>query len=154
MKHGALPILAALAVLASAAAVGAPDRRLPEPAQVKVVVAPEAVPSGGEAQVTLYLEPKTGVKLNRYPKIKLSVPAQEQLAAKAEASIGSDAPPEDLTKNYFDAPQPLSLTLHMADSLSSGRHEIKGQLTYHYCMPASGFCAPARVALSIPVRVL
>jgi hypothetical protein len=142
-----------LVVLTCLGSLGAGATPPAEPAHIDLQVRPESVASGGEAQVTLRLEPKAGVKLNRYPRIKLSVPAQQQLAAKAEISVGSDRPPDDLAQNYFDKLQPLTLTLRLAESLPPGRHEIAGQLSYNYCVPASGFCAPKRVALKIPVQV-
>jgi DsbC/DsbD-like thiol-disulfide interchange protein len=150
-----LVVPAALALAIGGLLAGSGPAIPREPANVSVVVEPETVASGGEARVTLEISPKSGVKLNRYPKIKLSIPAQADLVAKAEASVGSDAPPppEKLELNYFDHAAPLALTLHLAAAVAPGRHEVKGQLTYNYCVPASGFCAPARMALTIPLQV-
>jgi len=147
------PARIAGAACLAAATLGAGAPPPAEPARIDLVVEPVVLAAGAEAQVTLRLEPKAGVKLNRYPKIKLSVPAQEALTGKAEASMGNDRPPDDLTQNYFGQLQPLTVTLRLAPALPAGRHEVTGQLSYNYCMPASGFCAPKKIPLKIPLQV-
>jgi hypothetical protein len=126
------------------------------PAKVTVSVAPEAVAPGGESTVTLVLKPIDGVKLNRYPKIKLQVPATEGLVGDTEVAIGNNKAPElgaDPKANYFDPVDPLEVTLKVDAGASSGDHQIEAKLTYFYCMPASGFCAPKRTTVQIPLSV-
>jgi len=95
------------------------------------------------------------VKINRYPKIKLQVPAQEGLVRQSEAAVGNDRPPppDKSQSNYFDEIEPLRLSLGIEESAAKGDHEIEGKLVYYFCVPASGFCAPKRVAVKIPVAV-
>lgn len=137
------------------AAAAAPEGE-PAPVKVAVKVAPGPVSAGGEASVTLELVPRAGIKLNKYPKIKLSVPAAPGLNAAAEAAIGNAAAPsaDQLESNYYKgAVDPLTLALHVDEAATPGAHEVAGKLSYFYCVAASGYCAPAKVAVSIPITV-
>ena len=153
-------ILAVLTIcfclVAPAAVLAAPNSDQPaKPAKVTISVSPEAVAPGGETQVTVKLTPTSGVKINRYPKIKVDVPAQDGLVAEAGAEVGNDSPPplDDPDRNYFDVVEPVSLKLDLDDAIKSGVHQIEGKLTYFYCVTKSGFCAPSRTTVKIPVTV-
>jgi hypothetical protein len=142
------------------ATVGAPwahaAEPLKEPAKIEVSVSPRPVAPGSTARVVIQLHPVEGVKINRYPKIKLEVPAQAGLVAgDARAEIGNDTPPppEELEKNYFETVDPLELELNVEASATSGQHEVDARLTYFYCVTKSGYCAPAKIPLKIPVTV-
>ncbi len=123
--------------------------------KVSVGVAPPTVAAGSEAEVTLTLTVNPGFKLNRYPKVKLVVPAVDGLVAAGEVTSGSDAPPppDKLETNYFKSVDPLRLRLSVASSAPKGRHDVDAKLSYFYCVAASGYCAPARIPLKIPITV-
>lgn len=156
-------ILAVLAVLTVCAALfapcvvlAAPNSAQPaDPAKVTITVSPESLVPGGEAQVTVKLTPSSGVKINRYPKITVSVPAQEGLVAETGAEVGSDSPPplDDPDSNYFKVVDPVTLKLDLDDAISSGAHQIEAKLTYFYCVVKSGFCAPKRMPVKIAFNV-
>ena len=152
-----LAVLAISAALVAPAVVWAgPNTAQPaDPAKVTVSVSPESVAPGGEAQVTVKLKAASGVKINRYPKIKISVPAKEGLVAEAEAEVGNDSPPplDNPDSNYFGVVDPVTLKLDLDDSIKSGAHEIEGKLTYYYCVTKSGFCAPKRTSVKIAINV-
>lgn len=145
-----LPLLASLLVGASA-----PKTPPKEPATIQIAVAPEATKPGEEAKVTVHLSPLDGIKINKYPKIKLKVPGQEGLVGAGEAAIGNSEPPppDKMEGNYYKTVDPVELTLHVDPKAAAGRHEVTGQLSYFYCVAASGFCAPAKVSVSIPLTV-
>lgn len=126
-----------------------------ENATLKILVEPTPAAAGTEARVTAQLVPNAGIKINKYPKIKLAVAEQAGLVAPAEASVGASAPPppEDLESNYFKTIDPVSLPLKLDPKAAKGKHEIPARLTYFYCVAASGYCAPARVNVKIPVEV-
>jgi hypothetical protein len=137
-----------------ASALAAPVKPPKNPAKIAIAVAPEAVAAGGQAEVTLSIAPIEGVKVNRYPQIKLKVAAVEGLVAEAEVKIGDTKPPPAGKKsNYWEKVDPVKLTLAVDEAATSGDHEIDAKLTYFFCLPASGFCAPARVPVKIPVSV-
>jgi hypothetical protein len=147
----------ALAVASAAWAMGAVPTK-PSAAdivKVEVAVAPEPVPAGGKAEITVQLTVNPGFKLNRYPKIKLAVPAVEGLVSGVEVSVGNDAPPppDRLETNYFKALDPLRLQLEVKPSASAGRHDIDANLSYFYCVAASGYCARGRIPVKIPLTV-
>jgi DsbC/DsbD-like thiol-disulfide interchange protein len=152
-----LAVLVISAALAAPCAVlAAPNSAQPaNPAKVSISVSPETVAPGGEAQVTVKLTASSGVKINRYPKIKVSVPAQPGLVAETEAEVGNDSPPplDDPDSNYFGVVDPVTLKLDLDDSVKSGEHEIEAKLTYYYCVTKSGFCAPKRTSVKIAVNV-
>ncbi len=152
------PFLAILAVTVSLGGA-APDSlsaALEPPVKVAVAVSPEAVGAGSDASVTVRLLPKPGIKMNKYPKIKVQIPAVPGLVDAAEQSLGNAAAPrpDQLDANYFHGGvDPLTLTLHLDPLAAKGRHEIRGKLSYFYCVAASGYCAPAKTELTIPVTI-
>jgi hypothetical protein len=78
------------------------------------------------------------------------------LVAAAEASIGNAAPPaaDKLDANYFHGTvDPLKVSFRVDAAATQGPHEVPAKLSYFYCVAASGYCAPAKVAVSIPVTV-
>ena len=145
-------LLAAAGGLALAAAPSGPPA---EPARIQVTVDPQNVPAGSHAEVTLLLTPKSGIRINRYPKIKLTVPGVNGLVDEAEVSLGNDAPPPagQMESNYFDEIDPLRLRLSIDGAARPGTHEIEGRLVYYYCVKKSGFCAPARKTVQLPVSI-
>ena len=126
------------------------------PVRVAVAVSPGAVGAGSETSVTVRLDPKPGIKLNKYPKIKIQIPAVPGLVAAAEQSVGNPAaPPADqMETNYFHGSvDPLTIALHVDPQAAKGRHDIQAKLSYFYCVAASGYCAPAKADVTIPVTV-
>ena len=69
--------------------------------------------------------------------------------------IGNDTPPPpgQMEINYYKTVDPVELQLTLDAQAPSGRHELEGKLTYYYCIAASGFCAPKRVPLAIPIEI-
>jgi hypothetical protein len=152
----AFAALAAVGLLSVPQASAQQTVRPPKvPANIKFSVIPESVSPGDVAKLTIELLPIDGVKINRYPKITVNIPAREGLVAEAKTSQGSDIPPpeDQLKSNYFKTLEPLQLTLEMDGAAASGKHELEGKLTYNYCMPANGFCARKRVPVTIPISV-
>src|SRR5262245_25392577 len=124
------------------------------PAKIAMEVTPAAVAPGGHVEVRLSLSPIEGVRIARYPQIKLLVPAHEGLNAESTAAIGSATPPpaDELESNYWGTVDPLRLTVAVDRAAKPGRHELEGKLTYFFCM-SKEFCAPARVPVTIPIAV-
>jgi hypothetical protein len=149
-------IAAAVALLACGlAAAGGAAKPPAEPAKIEISVSPESVPAGGEAEATLQLTPIDGVTINKYPKISLKIAPQEGLVGGAESAIGDDAPPppEQTGGNYYDKVDPLRIKIPIAESAKPGKHEIEAKLKYFYCVKKSGFCAPKRATVKIPVTI-
>lgn len=148
-------ILALAACLSAVAAPAARKKAGGDPATFKIAVQPQGVAPGGETEVSLQLLPASGIKINKYPRIKLRVMGPEGLVEATEGSIGADAPPppDQLETNYFKAIDPVKVKLKIGAQATRGAHEIEGMLSYFYCVAASGYCAPAKVAVKIPVTV-
>ncbi len=147
---------AVLAALGLGLAVAAASPKPPEnPAVLDVKVDPPAVSPGAEARVTVKLVPQSGIKINRYPKMKLTVPVLEGVVASAEVAVGNDAPPppDRLDDNYYQEVDPLVLALAVDPGAASGAHKVPAKLRYFYCVTASGFCAPKQATLEIPIHV-
>jgi hypothetical protein len=128
----------------------------PPPVQVSITVAPEPAAPGSDAAVTVVLKPGAGIKLNKYPKIKLQVPAAPGVVAEASGAIGTSGPPpaDQLESNYYKGGvDPLVVHLAVDPAAAPGKHDVPGKLSYFYCVAASGYCAPAKVDVSIPITV-
>ncbi len=147
----AIPVLAVSAVWLAGAAKG-PQ---PDAVRVRVSVAPEVVPAGGDFQAIFELVPGPGIKLNRYPKVKVEIPPQEGLAGGAATALGNDAPPppDDLQSNYFKNIDPIRLGLKVHPSAARGRHELGARVSYVYCVASSGYCAPVKTEVKVPLTV-
>jgi len=147
-----LPCFVVFLGIALSPAGAAPD----SPVKVDVAVSPEAVGAGSDASVVVKISPKPGIKMNKYPKIKLKIPAVAGLTEGAEQSLGNAAPPppDQMETNYFHGGvDPLKVTLRVDPQAGKGRHDVHAQLSYFYCVAASGYCAPAKAELTIPVTV-
>jgi hypothetical protein len=131
----------------------APPRPPAKPADIRMEVVPASVPPGGDVRVIVRVEPIAGVKINRYPKVELAVPASAGLVAGSTVSVGNDAapPPEQLETNFFKDLS-LELPLSVDAAASSGAHQVSGKLTYFYCLTGS-FCTRKSVDLTIPLNV-
>ncbi len=140
-----LPTVLALGLLAGPTSTpAAPPAKPPkEPAKIQVNVEPATVSAGEEATVTVRLNPIDGVKINRYPRIKLQLPSVGGIVAASKAEFGSDKPPapNELDKNYFTSVEPLDLSIQLDGAAPGGNHELEGKVTYNYCVLASGFCS-------------
>lgn len=134
---------------------GSDAKPIAEPARIEIQVAPGSAAPGSESRVTLRLTPQSGIKINRYPNIKLKVDAQPGLVAAAEVAVGSSQapPPDRIETNYFTTVDPVELPLRVDPEATAGPHDVRAQLTYYYCVAASGFCAPKRVPVTIPLTV-
>ena len=143
--------LAALAIPAGAPGAGAED----DPVAMEIRVEPETTGPGQKVQVTLQLTPKSGYKINKYPQISLKVPEMDGVVSATSGSVGSKTPPppEKMDDNYFKTVDPLVVSLELDPGLKAGRYEIAAKLKYFYCVKASGYCAPMRQDISIPIRV-
>lgn len=142
--------LASSARAGAAGSVKVPD----EPARIEILVAPATGAAPAERVVTLKLTPAAGIHINRYPKMRLKVEAQKGLTQLAEAAVGNDEPPppDKLEANYYDKTvDPIQLPLRLDPAAGAGPYELSGQLTYYYCVTASGFCAPKKVPVKIPI---
>lgn len=126
------------------------------PVKLEISVDPAAVAPGSTAAATIKLVPRPGIKLNKYPKIKLQIPAAPGLVDATEGSIGNPGPPpaDDLDANYYHGDvDPLIVRFHVDPAASHGKHPVAAKVSYFYCVAASGYCAPAKVDVVLPVTV-
>ena len=137
------------------AQAGETAKPVKEPAKIAITASPDVVTAGSESVVTLKLTPVAGIKINRYPKVQLKVPALSGVVEASSVSIGDaePPPPDKLEGNYFKTVDPLELKLPIAAGAKAGEHKVPAQLVYYYCVAASGFCAPAKVPVTIPITV-
>jgi len=160
MRNHRIPALAAVVAflaLGGPVALAGGDEPPANPATVNVAVAPDAVAPGASVEVTVQLVPGPGIKINRYPKISLKIPALDGVVAEADGAVGNERPPSvdemEAGKNYFKTVDPLRLSLQVDPAASAGGHVVPAKLKYFYCVAASGFCAPKKVDVEIPLNV-
>ena len=144
-------------LVVSAALAGIPGGGKPagDPAKLVVTVRPTAATPGEAVEVVVQVEPNPGIKVNRYPKMKLQVPATPGLVGEAEVSVGSsEMPPEEHPEaNYYKTVDPVTLKVAVDPKAPKGTHKVAAKFTYYYCVAASGYCAPERASLTIPLQV-
>ena len=71
-----------------------------------------------------------------------------------EAPILIRTPDGDVVSiGIFDTVDPLEFDLQVESSAPPGEHMLSGNLTYFYCIKASGFCAPKKTTVEIPLLV-
>jgi DsbC/DsbD-like thiol-disulfide interchange protein len=126
-----------------------------DPAKLVVTVNPLKATPGQAVEVVVRVEPNPGIKVNRYPKMKLQVPASAGLVSEAEVSVGaSEMPPiEQPEANYYKTVDPVALKVQLDPKAPKGAHKVQARFTYYYCVAASGFCAPERTSITIPLDV-
>jgi len=124
-------------------------------AVIDIDISPKVIKPGDLARITVRIVPIEGVKINRYPKIKLKVPALEGVLEEAQVEIGDEKPPppDKLKTNYYETVDPVILKLPIDASAPKGTHQLDAKLNYFYCVKKSGFCAPARLSLDIALDV-
>jgi len=153
--------LAALALVPSVFVFGAfrnahgAPAPVKEPAKLTITTAPEPAAAGSESVVTLELTPVEGIKINKYPKVQFKVSELPGVVGAASASVGSaePPPPDKIEGNYFKTVDPVELKVPISAKATSGKHEVPAQVIYYYCVAASGFCAPAKIPVTIPIVV-
>lgn len=144
-------------ILAGLVALGVPMVAAPpaEPVKIDVAVGQEPIEPGSTAQVTVRVLPASGIKVNRYPKIQVTVREVDGLVGASAASLGNPKPPpvDNPESNYFKEPEPVQLELHVSADAPSGTQDVDAEVKYFYCVAASGYCAPGRSQFKIPVSV-
>lgn len=126
-----------------------------DPARLVITVTPTQAGPGDEVEVVVRVEPNPGIKVNRYPKMKLQVPATAGLVGEAEISVGAAEMPslEHPETNYYKTVDPVALKVQVDPKAPRGTHKVAAKFTYFYCVAASGFCAPERASITIPLNV-
>ncbi len=147
-------ILFTLIVVLAACAASANPKPPEHPAELDVKVDGKATP-GGTVALKLSLAPKPGIKINKYPKIKFTIPAQDGVPFEAVAQLGNDQPPnpDAMDENYFKKISPLGLEVALDPEVAPGQHEMTAKIKYFYCVVESGFCAPKKETLRFPLTV-
>jgi hypothetical protein len=117
-------------------------------------VSPATPGTNGSPKVELRFEPIEGVKINRYPKIKVHIPLQDGVPHASDAFIGDDYPPAGdqplAATNYFKEEPTVSLPLPLSPDVAAGTHEFIGKTSFSYCVPASNFCKLYKGVFKIP----
>ena len=126
-----------------------------DPAKLVITVTPPQAAPGEAVEVMVRVEPNPGIKVNRYPKMKLQVPASAGLVGEAEVSVGAAGMPplEQAEANYYKTVDPVSVRVTLDAKAPKGSHKVAAKFTYYYCVAASGFCAPERASITIPLDV-
>ena len=139
------------AVLAQQGLAAAPEKaKLPQVAvKLDLSHVPDPIPVGREATVKIAVTPPPGIALNRYPGITLKLDRSESLRTISnEAFVGSRDPIEDPDAFAFRRIDPLVLKL----TPTRAGAQLSGTLTFFYCVKASGFCAPGKQTVQLPLR--
>lgn len=117
---------------------------------------PKSVAAGETLKLSLQLEPKKGIKINQYPQISWTIKSKENPITKdvtAKLGLKSFDPNASEEDRYFKKIDPISLEITIPKNAPSGNHVMKSKLKYFYCVTASGFCAPARADVEIPITI-
>ncbi|UCF67620.1 MAG: hypothetical protein JSV80_17975 [Acidobacteriota bacterium] len=148
-------VLIALLVLAAASTpqLAAKKARKPPTLAVEVTQRPSPARPGESVEVDVAVRPPEGIVLNRFPGLTLELEKIDGLTTdQPSAFAGSREPIEDASQAYFKKPEPLTFRFVPERSGRSER-KARGTLKFFYCVKASGFCAPGKQQVSVPVKV-
>lgn len=151
-KSAVAPAVAAILIAGPVLAASAK----PSEIDIKVLVSVPNGPiaAGGEGEAVVTLTAPSGVHINRYPPIRLTVEPNPPISfPQATLKVGLDAMPKNMDENSFDTVDPIHLKFHVERHRSDGSIPIKGKLRYTYCVKRSGFCAPGTKDISFTVPV-
>ena len=149
-KTVAIAIVALLAVAPAAGTPAAPEIDL----KIKIAVPERPVPAGAEGEAVVTLAPPSGIHLNQYPPIRLTLePSPPLVFPKTEIKVGLDKMPENLEQNPFTTIDPIHVKFSVGKHDGDGRISVKGKLRFFYCVAKSGYCAPGAkdISFSVPV---
>lgn len=128
-----------------------------EPAAIHVDGPTEPLPAGERAKFFVQLEPKPGIKINRYPRLKLEVKPELGLHEGGKSEVGRERPPkaDEVGDNYFAREEipAIEIEIPTEAGAAAGTYELEARLVYFYCVTDSGFCAPKRMTLPLFVDI-
>ena len=152
--HGSLA--RALAVAACIAGpLAAVRAAIPEvDVKIDVALAPGAVKAGTKSEAVVTLTPPSGIHINQYPPIRLTFENAPPVTFEPDSyKLGLDKMPDDPEKNPFKSVDPIKVKFRVAPHTADANVPIKGKVKFFYCVAASGYCAPERASLTIPLQV-
>jgi hypothetical protein len=146
-------ILAALTALTAAAALAKPS--VPDiELIVKVQVPDHPVAVGKEGEALVTLTPPSGVHINQYPPMRLTLdPSPPLVFPQSEIKMGLDKMPEDISKNPFEKIEPMVVKFRVSDHAGDASVPVTAKLKYFYCVAKSGYCAPGvkNITFTVPI---
>jgi hypothetical protein len=123
---------------------------------VPVVITPpaDAVSPGERGEIKFLLSPPAGIKINRYPPVRLKLEPPERIDLDAaEFRQGSDKPIADPKDFPFKTIEPLVVGFSVKPDARPGTTRVAGQIKFVYCVTSSGFCAPVTKDVGFDVTV-
>ena len=142
--------MAALASAPLVAASSLPDVNL----KIDVTVPSTAVKAGSKSQVVVTLTPPSGIHINQYPPIRLTLENAPPVTFEPESyKLGLDAMPDNPEKNPFKTIDPIKVNFRVGPHAADTKVPVKGKLKFFYCVVASGYCAPGTKEVSFTVPV-
>lgn len=151
----ALRLLFAAAALAAAVAPASSAPTTPEiDLKIKIAVPQRPVHTGKEGEALVTLTPPSGVHINQYPPIRLTLESNPPVVfSSREIKVGLDKMPENAEENAFHTVAPIRVPFRVEKHDGDGKIPIKGKIRYTYCVARSGYCAPGvkEITFSVPV---
>jgi hypothetical protein len=137
----------ALVMLVLAQLVAPKSTPLPQIMTAKFASMP--IKAGKKADVAVSFVVDSRYKINRDPKISLSVTPVAGVTVEKKQIEASGVDPKAKDEYYVDLP-----TLKLAvTAAKAGKFELPGKLTYFFCSKSDGFCSKQSVDVKIPVTV-
>jgi len=144
-------VLAALLIASITAAAAAIP---PVDVKVQVDLAPGPVKAGSKSEAVVTLTPPSGIHINQYPPIRLTLENAPPVIFEPESyKVGLDAMPDDPEKNPFKTVDPIKVHFRVTPHSADAKVPVKGKVKFFYCVKASGYCAPGTkdVVFTVPV---
>ena len=122
--------------------------------KINIAVPQQAVATGAEAEAVVSITPPAGVKLNKYPPIRVTVEGNPPIEfEQTTVKVGLDEMPENAELNHFDTIEPIHLKFKVGKHNGDGKIPIRGKVKLTYCVAKSGYCAPVTKDLSFAVPI-
>ena len=118
---------------------------------IEIQHTPSGLQNGVKAELRVVVEPPPGIRLNRYPGITLQIDKARGVELNSNtAFVGVTEPIADVSKFGFETIDPLVLEIVPR---RRGHLMLQGTLKFFYCVKKSGYCAPGKQKIKIPLDV-
>ncbi len=124
------------------------NNKINEYVQVDILTDKKIFKAGTFGEIIIKFKPKNGIHINLDPPISINLDSQASVRASGKSFFKK----EDETE-YLDVSKPVKQKFFIPRNITSGKHKIKGMLTYFYCSNTEGWCSRFKQPFELDIRI-